>query len=430
MVEHMFDPERQIEAGAVPPKTIADQHELLLTPDREMAWAKHKERIARFDRMVREENRRRLELLDEIALADADEFWHDDAAPSMVEWLRYRYRMSRSTARRLVRTANAIREMPRLREAFSGGLLSWDQLDAAVTAADEVDHPDPDGFLAVMAPDLTPQEIRALVTPKRSDDSDPSSVAGIADRWVRYHFSETEPVMKMQVQLPDIEGAALMTALSRRADRRDLDPTTGEFLPHETALADALVEVASQALADDTDHDRATVLVSTSVETLLGTSEDPARIVDGPLLSNPTLRRLTCDARIQLALQDPQDGTVGVGRTTRTIPPWLARVVRARDGGCRFPDCDRTRWVQIHHLVHWTHGGPTDLDNLITLCGFHHRLVHHSGWSISGDPERAVTWIAPWGEPYHRLRSTIVGVEAAREIRKAAREIRPPERRS
>ncbi|MFI8569598.1 HNH endonuclease signature motif containing protein, partial [Rhodococcus sp. NPDC078407] len=29
-------------------------------------------------------------------------------------------------------------------------------------------------------------------------------------------------------------------------------------------------------------------------------------------------------------------------------------------------------------MRHWTDGGPTDMNNLVLLCGFHHRLIHHS----------------------------------------------------
>ena len=32
--------------------------------------------------------------------------------------------------------------------------------------------------------------------------------------------------------------------------------------------------------------------------------------------------------------------------------------------------------------MHWAEGGPTDLDNLVLLCGFHHRLVHSDGWTM------------------------------------------------
>lgn len=71
-----------------------------------------------------------------------------------------------------------------------------------------------------------------------------------------------------------------------------------------------------------------------------------------------------------------------------------------RDKGCRYPGCGRTRWIHIHHLIHWARGGPTNLDNLISLCLFHHRLVHEDGWRISGDPNGEVTWIRPGGMPF------------------------------
>lgn len=430
MIEHMFDYERRIEAGITPSPLEVEQHEMLHGEYPRAAWQRHRARIADFDRLVAAENRQRLELLDEVAAADRDGFWHDDAAPSMADWLTYRYKMSKYAAHRITKVASAIQTMPTVREAFASAVLSWDQLQAIAAIADEVDHPDPDAYLAAEAVGKTPQEIRDLVANRTPVDPNPSSPEGMTARWVRYRFSDSESTMEMRVRLPDAEGAALVTALARRAYQRDVDPVTGVFLPQETAMADALIEIASQTLADDSDHDRATILVSTTVETLLGTSEEPARVVDGPNISNPTLRRLACDARLQLVIEDPQSGTVGVGRTTRSIPPWLARIIRSRDGGCRFPECDRTRWVQIHHLVHWADGGPTDVDNLITLCGFHHRLVHLSGWRISGNPETEITWIAPWGEPYHRLRVRIPGVESARDIRKhLSVKFLPPEHR-
>jgi hypothetical protein len=35
-----------------------------------------------------------------------------------------------------------------------------------------------------------------------------------------------------------------------------------------------------------------------------------------------------------------------------------------------------------HHIQHWIDGGPTSLENLILLCGHHHRLVHAGPWRI------------------------------------------------
>ena len=38
--------------------------------------------------------------------------------------------------------------------------------------------------------------------------------------------------------------------------------------------------------------------------------------------------------------------------------------------------CHQTHHLKAHHLIHWADGGPTDLDNLILLCQFHHTAVH------------------------------------------------------
>ena len=78
-----------------------------------------------------------------------------------------------------------------------------------------------------------------------------------------------------------------------------------------------------------------------------------------------------------------EDGEpLDIGRKTRSIPAAISRALKARDGGCRFPGCDRTRFCDGHHIKHWANGGETKLDNLITLCGFHHRLVHEGGYGL------------------------------------------------
>jgi 5-methylcytosine-specific restriction endonuclease McrA len=67
----------------------------------------------------------------------------------------------------------------------------------------------------------------------------------------------------------------------------------------------------------------------------------------------------------------------------RTIPAHLRRALCLRDQGCRFPGCDRPpAWTDGHHIIHWVDGGPTALDNLVSLCRPHHRAVHEQGWRI------------------------------------------------
>ena len=65
-----------------------------------------------------------------------------------------------------------------------------------------------------------------------------------------------------------------------------------------------------------------------------------------------------------------------------------------------FSGCDNSNWLQVHHIVHWSQGGPTDLDNLILLCGFHHRYLHEHGWHITTNKNNQFVFCKPDWTPY------------------------------
>jgi hypothetical protein len=94
-----------------------------------------------------------------------------------------------------------------------------------------------------------------------------------------------------------------------------------------------------------------------------------------------TTKRLACDASV-VTLVERAGEPVSVGRKTRSVPPSLRRALRSRDGGCRFPGCERSRYVDAHHIEHWADGGETSLENLVQLCRHHHRLVHEGGFTV------------------------------------------------
>ena len=113
-----------------------------------------------------------------------------------------------------------------------------------------------------------------------------------------------------------------------------------------------------------------------------------------------TARRIACDAvKTEVAVAPPADGAdawlwavttpvvpLSVGRATRTIPVHIRTALCLRDNGCRFPGCDRPpAWTDGHHIIHWADGGPTELENLVSLCRRHHREVHEEGWRIRMD---------------------------------------------
>jgi len=333
----------------------------------------------------------RLEVLTEVARLETEQSWKEDGATSMTDWLVGRYTLSIGTAREWIMVAQALTEQPEIRRGYAEGRLSWDQLRALVRFT----TPDNEAEWAERAPHMTVAELRAA----NKTVTNSQVVQAHQKRRVEWWFEDHQPLFQMTVHMGDVEGATLATSLTRRANQYDPDPESGVYEEFETRCADALHELASQAIAADRDHDRATILIHTDIQTLLNAT-GTATIADGPALAHDTLRRLACDARLQLAITDPDHSTVGVGRTTRTIPPWLNRLVRLRDRSCRFPNCRRTRWTQAHHIVHWADGGPTDLNNLITLCGFHHRLIHEHGWTIHGQPGDKITWHRPDGHAF------------------------------
>lgn len=98
-----------------------------------------------------------------------------------------------------------------------------------------------------------------------------------------------------------------------------------------------------------------------------------------------TVKRLCCDGSTVAIVQDEQGEPLSIGRKSRVVPTAIKRALQARDRGCVFPGCQNRRFVDAHHIKHWSAGGETSLDNLMLLCSRHHRLVHEGGFRIERD---------------------------------------------
>ena len=102
----------------------------------------------------------------------------------------------------------------------------------------------------------------------------------------------------------------------------------------------------------------------------------------GPMAAS-AVRRIACDSKVLRVVLGAKSEPLNIGRSSRTIPNGIRRALIVRDRGCAFPACHRRpRQCHGHHLRHWADGGPTSLDNLVLLCGSHHRLIHHSTWTV------------------------------------------------
>ena len=195
----------------------------------------------------------------------------------------------------------------------------------------------------------------------------------------------------------DAEGGALVkTAIDALSHGLTRDETrTGS-----QRRADALVELAATQLRcgdhRDVHGQRPHLTLTVSADTLRGDADGwPAELRGVGPIHPETARRIACDAALTVVtVAPPADGgsawtairppvlPLAVGRETRTIPAHLRTALNLRDQGCRFPGCDRPpAWTDGHHIIHWP-DGPTELDNLVSLCRTHHRRVHEQGWRI------------------------------------------------
>lgn len=72
---------------------------------------------------------------------------------------------------------------------------------------------------------------------------------------------------------------------------------------------------------------------------------------------------------------------------SRTVGSKLRKLVLKRDQGrCQYKNCGHSRWTEIHHIVPRAHGGAHTLENLVTFCFSHHRMLHEQAAQASSAP--------------------------------------------
>lgn len=106
--------------------------------------------------------------------------------------------------------------------------------------------------------------------------------------------------------------------------------------------------------------------------------------------------RHVCDTGIRVVTVDDAGDPLDVGRDQRLHTARQREALAIRDGGCRFPECDRpVSWTEAHHTVPWAAGGRTSVRDAILLCRHHHREIHDAGWRITRDDTHGFVAIPP-----------------------------------
>jgi Domain of unknown function (DUF222)/HNH endonuclease len=104
-------------------------------------------------------------------------------------------------------------------------------------------------------------------------------------------------------------------------------------------------------------------------------------------LDGITVQRLLCDCVLSRVFME---GSVVLeaGRSSRSIPIHLRRLVIARDRHCRYAGCSAPgAWSEVHHIVYWENKGDHKLSNLVLLCSRHHHRVHAHSETVVLHPD-------------------------------------------
>lgn len=317
-----------------------------------------------------------LELIAEIDRREGYTQW---GFGSCATWLSWRCSLGPAAARDHVRVARRLSELPRTKELFAEGALTFSKVRALTRVATQENEEE----LLVLARHMTAAQLERLVRLYRGvvrTQIDPPDET--RDRFLSYSWTD-EGELELRGLIGAEEGALVVKALECARDHlRQQERPEAEAPPSNT---DALELMANTLLANGPQEgaaaERYQVVVHVDEAALRDDAQDGRCEAEDAPLAPETARRLACDCSL-LSMIERDGSPLHVGRRTRTISPALRRALRSRDGGCRFPGCTQRRFVDGHHIRHWAHGGETDLPNLVQLCRRHHRLVHEGGFTL------------------------------------------------
>ncbi len=312
------------------------------------------------------------------------------------QWVAWKCGVSLARARTLVAMARRLPELPVTRAALEAGELAEDQV--AVICRHTPAHNDAE--VAELARSATVSQLRrtlgrhTFAKPKGDPEPEPEP------RRVSFGFGD-DGLFRLSAVLPADEGALLERALGVYRQKLFGGEADHADAPKVVSWADALVAMAEASLATEAiarpHYDRHLVVVHVGTD---DTGEANGHLHLGPALPEGLRRFMTCDAKARVQ-HDVNGKPLSVGRKARIVPNHTRLAIEERDGGCRVPGCDRDKWLHVHHVQHWEDGGPTDTENLIALCGRHHRLHHRGQLGISGDADEphGITFTDARGRP-------------------------------
>ena len=317
------------------------------------------------------------------------DYWDWEGSTTPYDWIRFNCHLTSNAAGDWVTVGERKASLADSVHAVESGEIGFTHLVVMARTAEAVGERFDEAHLLEKARASSPGKFRYTCDHYRHA-ADPGGYA--AEQFEKYEHRHLrlsrweDGSLVLSGVLDPVEGVVLRTTLEPLARKSGVH----DVRTREQRLADALVELAYGGKP-------ANMQITASVETFKGLTGAAAGEMEFSLpVSSTTVQRMACDCSVMRILLDQESLVVNVGRSKRIISGPARRALQVRDGHCQWPGCERpASRCDGHHLVHWIHGGSTDLSNLVLLCHRHHWMVHEGGWQLVKVDDGSVMPIAP-----------------------------------
>ena len=351
-------------------------------------------------------NRVAAELTRTVRHAETTQAVEHDGFTSVRSWLIGHTRLAPNDASKIVRAGRALEHFPALAAGFADGDVTPAQVDVVASKVGPakvarahgqgIDLAAFDRDWALIAAsashDVLKEAVELFDAALDPDGPEPDPTEGRGLTMVTHADGTVTGRFELDAAAGEKAKAALESVV--QADRPKGDERT-----RAQQNADAFVQLCDNQLASGDLPTLRTVkphvVVTIDLDDLVDPATGPgaAEMGFGATISAARARYLACDGSISRIVMGPDGVPLDLGRDHRVVTPGLRKAVERRDKNCVFAGCSApTHWCDVHHLVHWVHGGETNLQNSALLCERHHTKVHH-GFRVERDPGgRWRTW--------------------------------------
>ena len=314
--------------------------------------------------------------------------------------------LSRGEARSHINTAQALRDLPAVRDAVESGLVSHTNAKQLAAAAERAGSSAvaSDSELLSKAQTLRPEqfarEARRWVTSQDRDDGAAEHARQRARRKLRV-WNADNGMTRLYGEFDTVTGTRIANRLRACAshiydtDKKN-DSKKGASNNNaakggvsdggrsfDQCMADALEQLTANDSNSGSGKPIADICIVAHVDEATG--KLIAELPDRTKLPEAVLEELACTAKLTGVIYDRQGKAIWRAHAVRCATDSQRQLLTARDGGCF--GCDAHPGIcDAHHVTPVSQGGTTKLDNLVLACWRCHHKIHHLGWQIHGPP--------------------------------------------